>query len=100
MNLIPAWSTRRKVVVGMLRLRPLPGSPRYGGDRAAVRDALLRDADALAAGGARGLMMEACGDVPFYPARVPARGAAEMAALASEGRRPFARLPLGGKVRR
>ena len=100
MNLIPAWSTRRKVVVGMLHLRPLPGSPRYGGDRAAVLDALLRDADALAAGGAHGLMMENFGDVPFYPARVPAHVVAEMTALACEVRRRFAQLPLGVNVLR
>jgi len=83
----------------MLHLRPLPGSPRYNGDLAAVRESLLRDADALAVGGVHGLMLENFGDAPFYPGRVPAAVIAHMTALAGEVRQRFP-LPLGINVLR
>ena len=67
-----AWSSIPKPVIGMIHLMPLPGSPGYGGDLGAIREAALRDADALFTGGVHGLMIENFGDVPFYPGRVPA----------------------------
>ena len=97
---LPQWSHVPKPVVGMLHLAPLPGSPGFGGDVAAVRDALLRDAEALAAGGVHGLMVENFGDVPFYPGRVPAHVVAHMTALAAEVRRRWPDLPLGVNVLR
>ncbi|HEX8912353.1 MAG TPA: BtpA/SgcQ family protein [Humisphaera sp.] len=98
--LLPQWSAVPKVVIGMLHLRPLPGSPRFDGNVAAVRDALLRDAEALAAGGVHGLMVENFGDVPFFPRRVPAYVVAHMTALAAEVRRAVPHLPLGVNVLR
>jgi membrane complex biogenesis BtpA family protein len=98
--LLPAWSDRTKVVIGMLHLRPLPGSPRFDGDLARVREQLLRDADALAEGGVDGLMMENFGDVPFYSARVPAHVVAHMTALAAAVRQRVPQLPLGVNVLR
>ena len=99
-SLLPAWSDRPKVVIGMLHLRPLPGSPRFDGDVARVRDELLRDADALAGGGVDGLMMENFGDVPFYPDGVPAHVVAHMTALACAVRDRVPHLPLGINVLR
>ena len=87
-------------VIGMLHLPALPGAPRFGGDLGAVREAVLRDAEALAAGGANGLMLENFGDVPFYPGRVPAHVVAQMTALACEVRRLVPDLPLGINVLR
>jgi len=98
--LLPQWSSIAKPVIGMLHLPPLPGSPRYGGDMNRLRDALLRDADALASGGVHGLMVENFGDVPFYPGRVPAYVVAHMTALAAEIRRRVPQLPLGINVLR
>src|SRR5688500_8153569 len=100
MNLLPAWSKRPKVVIGMLHLRPLPGAPRFDGNLARVREQLLRDADALAEGGVDGLMMENFGDVPFYPRRVPAHVVAHMTALACDVRDRVPHLPLGVNVLR
>jgi predicted TIM-barrel enzyme len=40
-------SRKSKVVIGMIHLLPLPGSPRYAGDVKAVRGGGLRDAAAL-----------------------------------------------------
>jgi membrane complex biogenesis BtpA family protein len=87
-------------VIGMLHLPPLPGAPRYGGDLGAVRDAMLRDAESLAAGGVHGLMLENFGDVPFYPGRVAAHVVAHMTAIAVEVRRRVPGLPLGVNVLR
>ena len=96
--LLGEWSGR-KVVIGMVHLLPLPGSPRFGGDVGAIRTAALRDADALAAGGVDGIMMENFGDVPFYPARVPASVVAHMTTIAADLRRAVD-LPLGINVLR
>src|SRR3954466_9139642 len=102
MSLLAQWSSVRKPVIGMLHLPPLPGSPRYarapGGD--AIRELVLRDAEALAGGGVHGLMLENFGDVPFYPGRVPAHTVAAMTAIAAEVRRQFPELPLGINVLR
>lgn len=93
------WSMVRTPVIGMLHLPPLPGSPRYGGDLGAIVHHVLADADALAAGGVHGLMLENFGDVPFYPGRVPAHVVAHMTAIACQVRQRFA-LPLGINVLR
>lgn len=87
-------------VIGMIHLAALPGSPRFGGSVAAVRDAALRDADALAAGGVDALMVENFGDVPFHPGRVPAVVTAHLTAVAGEIRRRFPSVPLGVNVLR
>jgi membrane complex biogenesis BtpA family protein len=89
-----------KTVIGMLHLAPLPGSPRFSGNVNAIREQLLRDADALVTGGVHALMMENFGDVPFFPAAVPPHTAARMTVLADEIRRRFASVPLGINVLR
>jgi membrane complex biogenesis BtpA family protein len=66
---------------------------------AAVREALHRDAEALAGGGVHALMIENFGDAPFYPGRVPASTVAAMTVLAAEVRAAYA-LPLGINVLR
>src|SRR5438874_6023337 len=99
-ELLAAWSKVKKPVIGMLHLLPLPGSPAYGGNVETIRSVMLRDADALAAGGVHGLMMENFGDVPFYPGRVPTFVAAHLTTLAVEVRRRFAQVPLGINVLR
>src|SRR3954463_8978878 len=92
--LLPGWSKVNKVVIGMLHLPALPGSPLYGGSIAPIRELMLRDAQLLAEGGVNGLMMENFGDVPFYPARVPAHVVAHMTALAAGVKRAVPQLPL------
>jgi membrane complex biogenesis BtpA family protein len=89
-----------KTVIGMLHLSALPGSPRFGGQLSTIRDALLRDAHLLVAGGVNSLMMENFGDVPFHPGRVPVAVAAHMTALAIEVRKRFGHIPLGINVLR
>jgi hypothetical protein len=100
--LLARWSAVSKPVIGMLHLPPLPGSPGYdaAGGMATVGEAVLRDAEALAAGGVHGLMLENFGDVPFYPGRVPAHTVAAMTAIAGAVRARFGELPLGINVLR
>ncbi len=64
-----------------------------------VREAVLRDADALVEGGIHGLLLENFGDAPFWPHRVPSVVVAQMTALAMELRRRFP-IPLGINVLR
>jgi hypothetical protein len=56
---------REKVVIGMVHLLPLPGSPRWGGDLSRVLEAARRDAMALEKGGVDGIIVENFGDAPF-----------------------------------
>ena len=97
--LLTRWSNVRRIVIGMVHLLPLPGSPRFSGDVAAIRDAALRDAEALASGGVHGIMMENFGDVPFFPGRVPAAVVAHVTAIAAKIRRAVD-VPLGINVLR
>ncbi len=80
--MLPEWSQSPCVVIGMLHLPALPGSPRYAGDLQAIRDAVLRDADTLVSGGVHGLMLENFGDIPFYKSGVAAHTVAHMTAIA------------------
>jgi hypothetical protein len=65
-------------IVGMVHLPPLPGSPRFDGDRAAIRERAKRDAAALVEGGVDGVVVENFGDAPFYPDDVPDHVVASM----------------------
>jgi uncharacterized protein len=98
--LLPQWTRTRKIVIGMVHLRPLPGSPGFAGDVRGVREAALRDAEALREGGVHGLMIENFGDTPFFPGRVPAIAVAHITAIASEVRTRVGDLPLGINVLR
>ncbi len=56
---------RKKPVIGMVHLLPLPGSPGYGGSIKDITDAALFDLDALTRGGADAFIIENFGDVPY-----------------------------------
>lgn len=73
--------SRGPVVIGMVHLLPLPGSPRYRGSMSEVVDRAARDAKVLAAEGFDGILLENYGDLPFHPDRVPAETVAAMAAV-------------------
>lgn len=88
-----------KPVVGMLHVPALPGSPRCSMNFDEIRAFVLADAAALADGGVDGLMLENFGDVPFYPARVPAHTIAFLTVLAAEVRTRH-EVPLGINVLR
>ncbi len=71
-------------IVGMIHLQPLPGAPRFDGDREAIRERALADARTLEAGGVDALIVENFGDAPFHPESVPAHVVSEMTAVAGE----------------
>lgn len=92
--MLEAWSNLRCVIVGMLHLPALPGSPRSTLDLKTITDLMLRDAETLSANGCHGLMLENFGDVPFYTTQVPAHTVAQLTAVAVAVRQRFG-LPLG-----
>jgi membrane complex biogenesis BtpA family protein len=86
---------RRKPVIAMMHLLPLPGRPLYdraGGVRA-IAEALRRDLDILQEGGVDGLLFCNEGDRP-YPLRTDRASIAAMAAVIGE-LRPHIWLPYG-----
>ena len=65
MNALREKLKKQKVIIGMVHLLPLPGSPRYNGDLDAVYDAAIKDLKALEKGGAGAVIIENFGDVPY-----------------------------------
>ncbi len=65
MNALREKLKKEKVIIGMVHLLPLPGSPLYGGDLEKVYEAGLKDLRALEKGGAGALIIENFGDVPY-----------------------------------
>lgn len=90
-----AFQLRRRLLLGVVHLAPLPGSPRFE-SRGKVLDGALFDAHALIEGGVDGFVLENFGDAPFFAERVPASTVAEMAALAERLRRAVGAEPLIG----
>jgi membrane complex biogenesis BtpA family protein len=69
-------------IVGMVHLPPLPGAPGFDGDRGAIRERAVADAQALEAGGVDAVLVENFGDAPFYPEDVPKHTVADVSVLA------------------
>lgn len=67
------------LLLGVVHLQALPGSPGFKGDMAAVITAAVRDAEALIDGGMSGFVVENFGDAPFFADRVPAETISSMA---------------------
>lgn len=88
---------REKVLLGMVHLLPLPGSPRWGGSLRAVLEAALEDAKVLEAGGMDGCLVENYGDAPFTPGAADPATVAAMAAVLT-GLRQVTSLPRGVNV--
>lgn len=95
----PFLSRDDPALIGMVHLPALPGSPGFDGDRSAVRERALADAQALAAAGFDACLVENLGDTPYYPETVPRHVIAEMAALTRELRLAVD-LPVGVNVLR
>lgn len=90
----------RDGAVGMIHLEPLPGSPGWAGDMAAVLSAALSDARALAEAGFGAVMIENYHDVPFHPERVPAETVAALTVAVGAIRNAHPDLALGVNVLR
>jgi membrane complex biogenesis BtpA family protein len=87
------------LIIGMVHLKPLPGTPCYGGSWQEVIDAALADAQALNDGGIDAIMVENYGDVPFRRTAVEPHTIAAIALIAGEIRRLTTK-PLGINVLR
>jgi uncharacterized protein len=88
-----------KILIGVVHLPPLPGSPRWRGDLEALIAFAVRDACAYERGGARAISIENFGDVPFTKGSVAPETVASMAA-AGRAIRAVVALPLGFNVLR
>jgi uncharacterized protein len=86
-------------LIGVIHLKPLPGSPRWQGNLEKVIAAAVTDARAYERGGAHALFIENFGDVPFTKTSV---GPETVAAMAAAGRaiRAAVKLPIGFNVLR
>jgi hypothetical protein len=98
--ILDKWADLSHPVIGMVHLRPLPGSPRYAGDFDAVIEAAVADARIWQEAGAHGLMMENFGDVPFFKDNVPSETVEAMTNVAGAIRSAVPELPLGINVLR
>lgn len=89
----------RQGVIGVVHLRPLPGSPRWQGNLEKVIALAVADARAYEIGGAHTIFIENFGDVPFAKTNV---GPETVAAMAAAGRaiRAAVKLPIGFNVLR
>ena len=68
----------RKVLIGVIHLLPLPGSPRWCGDLRRVMAQAEKEAVMLERGGADGIIVENFGDAPFRIGRVDPETVAAM----------------------
>jgi membrane complex biogenesis BtpA family protein len=74
------FSGKHKVLIGVIHLAPLPGSPRWRGDLKRVISLAVNDARTYERGGADALFIENFGDVPFFKTNVGAETVAAMTA--------------------
>ena len=65
MNALREKLKKEKVIIGMVHLLPLPGSPGYKGNLDDIYEAGLKDLRALEKGGAGAIIIENFGDVPY-----------------------------------
>lgn len=93
------FKSHRKVLIGVVHLPPLPGSPRWRGDLAAATRHAIADARAYEQGGANAIFIENFGDVPFTKGAVGPETVAAMAAIGCAVREAVA-LPMGFNVLR
>lgn len=90
---------KKKIVIGMVHLKALPGAPRYENNLSAVIDAALADANALEQGGVDGIMIENFFDAPFFKEHVPPETVAAMSRVVTTIRQKT-KIPLGVNVLR
>jgi hypothetical protein len=72
---------RKKPLLAVLHLKPLPGAPLYSGTMDEVYRTALEELEVYRRSGADGVIVENFNDMPFFPGRVPAATVAAMAAV-------------------
>ena len=93
------FKKNHKLLIGVVHLRPLPGSPGWRGDLESLIEFSVNDARAYERGGAHAVFIENFGDVPFTKGHV---GPETIAPMAAAGRaiREAVKLPVGFNVLR
>ena len=93
------FQSHKKVFIGVVHLRPMPGAPRWRGDLGEVIRFAEADARAHERGGAHAIFVENFGDVPFAKLNV---GPETVAAMTAAGCavRAAVQLPIGFNVLR
>ena len=93
------FASGRKILIGVVHLKPLPGSPRWNGNLNALLDFAVADARAYEKGGADAVFIENFGDVPFTKANVAPETISAMTAAGCAIRTAI-KLPIGFNVLR
>ncbi len=93
------FQRHRKILIGVVHLKPLPGSPRFGGNMSDIIKFAVADALAYERGGAHAVFIENFGDVPFTKTHVAPATIAAMAAAGCAIREAI-RIPVGYNVLR
>jgi len=88
-----------KLFIGVVHLKPLPGSPRWHGDIESVVNNAIIDAQAYDRGGAHALFIENFNDAPFAKGSVGPETVAAMARVAC-AIKEHTKLPIGFNVLR
>lgn len=91
--------SHRKLLIGVVHLKPLPGAPRHRDSMAEIIKSAVADAIAYERGGAHAVIVENFGDVPFTKSSVAPETIAVMTA-AGCAVRAAVKLPLGFNVLR
>jgi membrane complex biogenesis BtpA family protein len=88
-----------KLLIGVVHLQPLPGSPRFAGKLESIIQFAVADARAYERGGADAVIIENFGDAPFTKGPVAPE---TLAAMTAAGRaiRAAVKLPIGFNVLR
>jgi membrane complex biogenesis BtpA family protein len=97
--LMEIFGRQDRVLIGVVHLLPLPGSPEYaGGGPDSIYERALSDAGSYQEAGFDGLIVENHGDIPFVkPENIGPETAAHMAVAADRIRRETS-LPIGVNV--
>jgi len=94
------FDSDRRLLIGVVHLRPTPGSPRFGGSMEQLLELAVADAAVLTAGGCDALIVENFGDTPFFPEHVPSETIAALARAVEAVKGAAAELPIGINVLR
>lgn len=93
------FKLHQKLFIGVVHLKPLPGSPRWAGDMESVINNAMIDAQAYDRGGAHAIFIENFNDAPFAKGIVGPETIAAMSAVASAIRERV-KVPVGFNVLR
>lgn len=86
----------QKPIIGMLHLKPLPGSPVYNNEGLSpIIKHALDEARKLVNGGVDALEIENYNDPSYFPDRAPAETTAAMAIIANEVKKAYPKITLG-----